>query len=400
MTKALRVLIVDDNRSAADALVRVLKRSGDEVEAVYDGETAIHRIEATRPDLVLTDLKMEPIDGLQVLAAARAMRPPVEVIVFTAYGGVDVAVKAMRLGARDFLTKPVTVDQVLQRLEALRDGGAAAGPVRDPFVAESPAGRDLLAQLQRAAQLPSPVWLEGEIGAGRGFCAHALHQLTAASDAPLIVHDPLRDRPWPTRGTVLLANVDDLPDDAQRTLRRSLDQLPAGVRVVTTASAEARRHLQDGRMRPELFYTLAVVQISVPPLRARTEDILPLLEQAIRGIAARYQRPAPPIPDEAKPRLLRHAWPGNIRELYNLAERAVVIGAEAFVFGPIERRSDGVPAIEEGFDLSKHLEEVEHQILIEALRKAGGDRTRAGRILGVERNTLRYKLAKYGLLDR
>lgn len=416
MAKSLNVLIVDDNRSAAEALARVLRKQGDHVDAVYDGASAIEQIRLKPPDLVLTDLKMEPVDGMQVLAAARELRPPVEVIVFTAFGAVEVAVKAMHLGARDFLTKPVTVDQVAQRLDALRaehpDAQVAeivatpvAVPAQNagaaPFVARSPTGLELHNQLVRAAGVPSPVWIQGELGAGRGFAASTLHQLGPHPEAPYVVRDLGRpDLPWPAAGTVVLPNVDDLPDDLQRALVRSLATVPREVRLVTTASNDGRRLISEGRIRPELYYALAVVVVQVPALRHRPDDVLPLFEQSMEEFAARYGRPRPVVPADAAERLIRHAWPGNVRELSNLAERAVVMGASAFEFEIQEGSADGMPKLEPGFDLAVYLDAVERRILTEALRKAGGDRNRAGRLLGVERNTLRYKLNKYGLLDR
>lgn len=399
----LKVLIVDDNRSAADALVRVLRKQGDDVEAVYGGGAAIDRIRSAPPDLVLTDLKMEPIDGLAVLKEARDQRPPVEVIVFTAYGAVDVAVKAMRLGARDFLTKPVTVDQVAQRLDQLRSERAPTTRPPDGafvFVAESDSSRRMLAALQMAAGVPSPVWLEGEVGSGRGHAARAMHRHGPEPDAPFTIRDPSREDRWPERGTVLLQDVDALPDDLQRGLHRSLASVPDGVRLVSTASTDGRRLVAEGRLRPELYFALAVVVIAVPPLRSRPDDVPQLLEHALDSFAGRYGRVRPTLDAERGHQLAQHAWPGNVRELFNLAERAVVMGVDAFDLDIVEPTGDGLPKLEPGFDLAAHLEGVERRILIEALRRAGGDRNQAGRLLGVERNTLRYKLNKYGLLDR
>lgn len=399
MAQVLNVLIVDDNRSAADALARVLRRDGDNVEATYDGATAIERIKAAPPDLVLTDLKMEPVDGLAVLRAAREMRPPVEVIVFTAFGGVDVAVKAMRLGARDFLTKPVTVEQVAQRLDALRDRASSPPLPTDTFVAESSRAKELHAQLVRAATVPSPVWIQGELGSGRGFCAHTLHRL-GRPEEPFTIRDLGRDAPWPQRGTVLLPNLDDLPDDLQRGLHRALGSLPPGVRLVSTAALDGQRLITEGRLRPELYYALSVIVVNVPSLRNRPEDVMPLLRQAIDTRCARYGRTRPEIPPEVGERLVGHSWPGNVRELLNLAERVVVMGPDAWAFEVVESPTEGMPRLEPGFDLAQYLEGIERRILVAALQLVGGDRNRAGRLLGVERNTLRYKLNKYGLLDK
>lgn len=397
--RRLRILVVDDNHTAADALARVLRKGGDDVDAVYDGQSAIAQLERSAPDLVLTDLKMEPVDGIAVLQAARAQRPPVEVIVFTAYGAVDVAVRAMRMGARDFLTKPITVEQVAARLEKLRVGRDVALEDDQPFVAHAPSSKQLLETLQRAAAVPSPAWIEGEIGSGRVFAAEVMHRFGDPT-RPFTLRDASSDGPWPEAGTVVIPNVDDLPDDVQRSLSRELQAVPPQVRVVATAGPDGRRRVAEGALRAELYYQLSVVVVQVPPLRQRQEDILPLFEQGLKSFADRYRRPVPEVSEAVRQRLTRHMWPGNIRELRNLAERTVVLGGDAADIDITEQPAPGLPNLEPGFSLSSYLETLEKRILVEALRKSAGDRAQAGRLLGVERNTLRYKLNKYGLLDR
>ena len=403
----LKVLVVDDNRSAADAMARMLAKGGDSVQAVYDGSTAIEKIRASRPDVVLTDLKMEPVDGMAVLSVAREQRPPVEVIVFTAYGDVEMAVEAMRLGARDFLTKPVPFEQVANRLDQVRSytpGSAEARAIVSPeahiqFMAKSPAARALLETLRRLAEVPSPVWIEGELGAGRGHAAMALHHM-GQPKKPFSVRDISRDEPWPETGTVLIPNVDELPEDLQRKLYRGLQHAPSTVRLVATSGPNARRHVAEGSLRPELYYALSVIVVRMPPLRERPEDVVPMMEQALETFAQRYQRPRPHLTEEQARRLREHGWPGNVRELVNLAERAIVLGAQELNLDAAPPAVLGMPNLELGFDLAKHLEGIEREILVEALRVSDGDRNHAGRILGVERNTLRYKLNKYGLLDK
>ena len=407
-TQALRILVVDDNRSSADALCKLLRKQGDDVSAVYDGASAIQHIQASPPDVVLTDLKMEPVDGMAVLHAARSQSPPVETIVFTAYGAVDVAVRAMHMGARDFLTKPVTVDQVSARLRALRPdtdelNEALVTKVSD-FVANGSESRGLLETLRRAADVPSPVWLGGELGSGRTYAARTLHQMGAeqrGTSDPFIVISPRSISPWPSEGTLLLPNVDALTESQQLDLVRRLEDLSADVRVIATAGADGRQQVAAGRLRPELYYRLAVVVIRVPPLRRRPEDIVPLFELAIEEFSVQYRRDRPQLTEVNHEQLLSHYWPGNIRELRNLAERTVVLGHEGFNLEVIQHTArPGLPKLEEGFSLSQHLEQVERSILEEALRQAEGDRTIAGKLLGVERNTLRYKLNKYGLLGK
>jgi len=396
----LRILVVDDNKSAADGLARVLTNKGDAVRAVYNGVDAIDLIISDRPDVVLTDMKMEPVDGLEVLRVARDQHPPPEVIVFTGYGGIDTAVKAMRMGARDFLTKPVTVDQIQARLNQIRSGTqpiSSAPP--SEFIARSDASKVHYDMLTRAADVPSAVWIEGEIGSGRSFAARTLHAM-GGSDRAFTIWNVQTEQDWPDSGTVLLSNVDDLPVDLQRRLHRQLQQVPENVRLVATAGPDCQMRLADGTLRQELYYALAVVVISVPPLRQRPEDIVPLIHHAIEKYSERYNRPKPPLRDDQTTDLETHRWPGNVKELFNLVERAVVLGSNTLGLEVTPNRGAGVPDFSPGFNLASYMESIEKQILVEALCQAESDRSKAGKLLGVERNTLRYKLNKYGLLDK
>jgi DNA-binding NtrC family response regulator len=399
---SLKILVVDDNRSAADALARVLSKKGNQVETAYDGQTAITLLQTSPPpDVVLTDLKMEPVDGMAVLRAARACRPPLEVIVFTAYGAVDIAVDAMRLGARDFLTKPVTVEQVELRLKQIRPDHLHPAPttqVIPSFIANSPSSTQLLHAIRQAAEVPSPVLVEGEIGSGRGFVAQTIHQMNK-SDEPFRVWDIGRDTDWPSSGTVLLPNIDDLPDDLQRELVRNLHHVPQEVRLIATAGPDGRRNVAEGNLRPELYFSLAVVVVDVPPLRERPQDIMPLLNQAILHFSKEFGRPTPEIYAHQRDHLEQHAWPGNVREVINLGERAVVMGNNAFNIDIVNAPKTDLPNIDAGFNLATYLEGIEQKILEETLMRTHGDRNQTGKLLGVERNTLRYKLKKYGLLD-
>ena len=387
---------MDDNRSSAAALARLLGRAGDEVEAVFDGASAISVIEANPPDVVLTDLRMEPINGLQVLQAARATKPAPQVIVFTAHGEVDTAVRAMRLGALDFLTKPVTLEQLAVRLDRVR--GVDTDEVPSDFIAEAESSRLLVSLLQRAAAVPSPVWIEGEFGTGRTFCASMIHKLGRDPEQPLRVVDPGSEEDWPSSGTVVLPEVDQLDDASQWRLVRRLHASPPTLRVLATAQPDAPRRVVEGRLLPELFYRLAVVVVPVPTLAERAADIIPLFRQSLARYAERYRLEVPAVTPTMERQLRSHAWPGNMRELLNLAERTVVLGSEAFDLVVREKPAGGLPPLEDGFSLSRYLEQVERRILKEALRKTGNNRTEAGKLLSVERNTLRYKLRKYKLL--
>ncbi len=389
----MKVLIVDDNRSAADALRLVLKRHGYPSEAVYGGAEAIVRLDAGGIDAVVTDLRMEPVDGMAVLAHARGLPAPPEVLVVTGYGTVDAAVEAMRMGARDFLTKPVAPDQLVARLEAL-----VAGEDDLPVATgTSPAAKALRARLEAVSGVRSSVLLRGEPGSGRRWVAAALHR--AAGGRLVVLAHPGRSHreDLAGAGVLLLPGVDHLDEGERRQLLRALDALDEGTRVVAAAGA-GWGPAEAG----ELYYRLAVLVIDLPPLRERAADIPALVEQLVEQRAKALGR-APILPDPRQlAALQRYAWPGNLRELAAVVERALVFGPGAWeVAGAPASAAPGAEVtLGEGFSLAQHLEDIERALLERALEEAGGDRVEVARLLGLERNTLRYKLNKYGLLGQ
>jgi DNA-binding NtrC family response regulator len=399
----ISILVVDDNRSVLDALVLLLEREGYRVVGCGDGQSAIDRIASERFDLVLTDLRMEPVDGMQVVRAARGASPPIETMVFTAYGSVEAAVEAMRLGALDFLTKPVTADQLLHRVQKVAEGAVHE---EEDFLGTSDATQQVRAQAERAAKVRSTVLIMGEIGSGRQHLAHWLHRHGLDADKPLLrmrVGSPVPEAELRAAGTVLVPAFDDWDENAQLALLRSLETLEVGEppRVIATASPSVEMKVAQGAIRPELYFRLAVLTIKVPPLRDRPKDIEILLQHFLQQFAGTFGRPPPAPTADQIDRLRAHAWPGNVRELVNLAERAVVVGPEAYGIQvkTVPTGASSIPKLTEGFNLPNHLEEIERMLLVRAIEQTGGDRPEMGRLLGLERNTLRYKLNKYSLLD-
>ncbi len=397
------MLVVDDNRTAAQAAAILFRREGYEVDVAHDGATAIARISEVPPpfDLVLTDLRMEPVDGLAVVAAARATHPATDAIVMTGYGSVEAAVEAMRLGAVDFLTKPVAADQLLARVRNFRKvpaGGLA-------LVGESHAFAALRDQATRLARVRSTVLLTGDTGTGRRHLAHWLHENGPDADRDLCTLRPGEELP-PERirgaGTLLIPHVDDWSPEAQALLQRQLYTLEPGQppRVIATASAAVGAKAARGELATELYFHLAVIVLHLSPLRERAEDVGPLLHHFVHHHARAFGKPpALPTSDQLAA-LQRHGWPGNLRELANLAERAVVLGPGAWELPATAVASGGLPALGDGFDLAAHLEWTERTLLARAREQAGGDMKEMVRLTGLERNRLRYKLNKYQLLDR
>ncbi len=389
------VLISDDNRSAADALCKVLRREGYDALAVYDGQSAIDRIRDGGIEIVLTDLKMEPLDGMAVLRAAKAQPDPPIVLVFTGYGTVETAVQAMHLGALDFLTKPVTPTQLLQRLREL-DGRGSIITSGDADLWPGRLGR----QLALVAGVTSTVLLIGEPGSGRGSAAARIHGLGGGSDTPMVAI-PRPDRADAEKlsasSAVFFPSVDQLNAESAQHLERLLDALPpphdGGPRIFASA--------RPGWSAPAggaLYYRLAVLVVDIPPLRDRIAELPLLIDRILEERSDLAGREAPRPTAAQLERLKAYHWPGNLREAAAVCERALVFGAQAYDLPDVPGRSP--EALQDGFNLSRYLETEERRLLEQALRQSGGDRTKMSKLLGVERNTLRYKLNKYGLLDR
>jgi DNA-binding NtrC family response regulator len=399
----LRVLVVDDNQTAAMAAAMLLRREGHAVDACTDGAEAIRRIEEHTYDLLLTDLRMEPVDGLAVLRAARSRSPPIEVIVMTAYSSVEAAVEAMRRGAVDFLTKPVTAELLVSRVAAFRRA-PTPGP---PLLGDSPVARAVREEAARVAPVRSAALITGETGTGRRHLARWLHDNGPDRERPLVLAVPSRLPPIAelrAAGSVLLPHIDDWEPDALHALVLLLTLIPPGSppRVLATASPEIGQRAARGELPADLYFRLAVMVLHLPPLRARPDDIAPILQMFLERHARQHLRPPLTPGAETLARLRAHAWPGNLRELENLAERATVMGPQALdALGPAgPPPAGGLPALGDGFDLAAHLEWTERTLLEQAHAKARGDIREMVRLTGLERNRLRYKLNKYELLDR
>lgn len=416
----MKVLVVDDRVATATLLAAAFKRSGVEATARFNVRSAVAWLEEHHPDVVITDLRFDPTpddptpgSGLEVLAAARALARPADTIVFTAHGELDIAVTAMRHGAFDFLTKPVTFEQLwsrtleIQRLRGIPavNAEATVSAVPPPFVAESPKSRELVSLIEQIAPTPAPVWISGEIGSGRGHVAAEIHRRSSRPGGFHVLSPARIPRwEWPEEGTVLIPDIDCLDIRLIERLPGMLRTAPTGVRILATASSGQPSALSATSYWRDVYFSIAVLLIQVPPLRERLEDVDKLFETALDRFARQYGRDVPDNADEILRGYEGHNWPGNLRELFNVAERAVIMGTASLeqVAEPPDFRAgltSRVPELGKGFELSRYLEDVERAILVAALHQANGDRRAAGALLGVERNALRYKLRKYGLLD-
>jgi DNA-binding NtrC family response regulator len=444
-----RILLVEDRDSLRRLLARALADDGYEVAAAATGGDAV-RLLGERPfDLVLTDLKLPDRSGLEVLAASRQAQPRVPVVVLTGYGSIGAAVEAMKLGAHDFLEKPLELPD-LARLVAKAigaeggDGGASAGadaalesddgvfqPAGAPaIVGRHPRLRAALRLLERVAPTETTVLLTGESGTGKELFARALHALSARRRGPAVAvncaaipeallenelfgHEKgaftSADRRQPGRfelaagGTLLLDEIGEIPLAIQGKVLRVLEEhtfervgggrtLHADLRLVAATNRDLQRMVEEGRFRGDLYFRLAVFPIELPPLRERASDVPLLARHLVAGIARRHQLPVPRLAEEAVELLASQPWPGNVRELANVLERAVILAD-----GPELRPADLQPLLGAPAASSPPASGGERDRLRRALIEAAGDKRRAAGLLGISYRALLRKVKEHDL---
>ncbi len=449
MTDA-RILIVDDEAAQRESLGGFLVKQGYDVVLAADGTAALHIVQTAVIDVMLTDVRMPGMDGAELLARAREANPLLEVIVMTAFGTIANAVEAMKHGASGYLTKPVDLDDILlqvgkaverrnlvSEVHALRRQLAAAHSFAG-IVASSPSMIAALDMAARAATTDATVLVRGESGTGKELVARAVHEasprrggpfvaVNCAAIAPTLLESELfghekgaftgADKAHAGRfeaahgGTLFLDEIGDLSPELQVKLlrvlqERSFERVGSNRTIATDARIVAATHrnlgqmVADGAFRQDLYYRLDVVNIQLPPLRERRGDIPALIEHFRRKAVAQYLRPVESISREAMDLLVKHDYPGNVRELENLVTRMVVLAR-----GPVATLADlpggaGAPEIRRledcGGDLVGHLEEIEKRVIREALDAAGGNQSQAARAVGLSERNLRYKLQKWG----
>ncbi len=454
MNVPAHVLIVDDEPNVRKVLGALLEQSGYTTTRAESAAEALRLVRAHDPDLVLTDLKMPAMDGLQLLAELRRDFPEIPVVMLTAHGTVETAVEAMKRGAHDFLTKPFDRRNVVEVIgKALAQAGRARGEFQGPLdtgqrcgmVGRSMAIESLRNLIERIAPTPATVLIAGETGTGKELVAEALHRFSPRRDQPLVrvncgalpetlVESELfgcergaftgADRTRPGRfeladgGTLFLDEIGEMPPAIQVKLLRVLqdgmvDRVGGGrpirvdVRLVAASHRDLDSETRRGSFREDLLYRLRVVEIRVPPLRERLEDVPLLVEFFIDKHSRRLGQPRPTMSAAALAALSEMPWPGNVRQLENAVERAVLLAA-----GP-ELRPEDFGAGEHGppagagtppgrpvdlKDASRAAAaEAERRLILEALQACGHNVTRASERLGLSRRGLQIKMKELGL---
>jgi two-component system NtrC family response regulator len=452
VTGSFRVLAVDDEPLQLELVRGFLVKRGFEVATATDGAEALAHVRAAPVDVVVTDQKMPGLSGVELLAALRAITPELPVIVVTAYGTIEDAVAAIKAGATDYLTKPVNLDELLHRLARVRDRQRLVAENRalrealaerhrlEGIVGESGAMQEVLSLVTRVAASDATVLIRGESGTGKEVLAKAIHHASRRHDGPLVrvncaaLPEPLleselfghekgaftgavaarRGRIEAAQGgTLFLDEIGDVPLHLQVKLLRVLQEreiervgsnrsVPVDVRVLAATHRDLEALVRDGRFREDLYYRINVVTITVPALRDRREDIPVLLDHFLEKFGRVNGKAIRGLTREARDVLLRYDYPGNVRELENVVERAVVLTRDDVIdVGdiPLSVRAAerGPDAQEAAASLPAAVEGLERRMIRDALARAEGVQTRAAELLGVSERVLRYKIAKYGL---
>jgi two-component system response regulator PilR (NtrC family) len=452
-----RVLVVDDEQSMRELLGIMLRQAGYDVMQADGGEAAIQTLKANDAfDLVITDLRMRKVDGLAVLKAAKEHSPRTVVLVVTAFASTDTAVEAMKLGAYDYVTKPFKVDELrltianaLERKRLQDENRELKRQLRtergfDSFVGKSARMLEIFQTIRKTADSGSTVMITGESGTGKELVARALHQESSRRSAPFIsvncgaipetlmeselfghvkgaftgaVHSTEGLFAAADGGTLFLDEITEIPQSVQVKLLRAIQErefrrvgdtrdTKVDVRLIAASNRDLAKAVSEGILREDLYYRLNVIPIHLPPLRERSEDIPVLVAHFVARIAKDVGKPVRGISPDALGVLERYHWPGNIRELENVIERAIVLGSgeqislEALPPHLTAPRgtSDfpvGIPG--SGLDLEQLLSDVELRYIRLALERAGGLQVRAAELLKLSFRQFRYKLQKHGI---
>ncbi|HGK4675140.1 sigma-54-dependent response regulator transcription factor ZraR [Kluyvera genomosp. 2] len=435
------ILVVDDDTSHCTILQALLRGWGYEVSLAHNGRQALEQVRERVFDLVLCDIRMAEMDGIETLKEIKAYNPSIPVLIMTAYSSVGTAVEALKSGALDYLVKPLDFDSLQQTLVAALahtrqpESAAVESAPQSGMVGDSPAMRALLHNIALVAPSDATVLIHGESGTGKELVARALHALSLRGDKPLVTlncaalneslleselfghekgaftgADKRREGRFVEAdgGTLFLDEIGDISPLMQVRLLRAIQErevqrvgsnqtLSVDVRLIAATHRDLAEEVNAGRFRQDLYYRLNVVAIEMPPLRQRREDIPQLAHHFLRRYGERNRKSVQGFTPQAMDLLIHYDWPGNIRELENAVERAVVLLTGEYISErelPLAIVGTPVPACSSADDVIQPLVEVEKEVILAALEKTGGNKTEAARQLGITRKTLLAKLSR------
>jgi len=459
MSDGTRVLVVDDEEIVRESLGGWLAQDGHEIETVPDGPAALERVKAGRWSILLVDLKMPGMDGLQVLEQVKKLQPEAAVVIMTAYATVDTAVTAIKLGAYDYLVKPfdpeelsLMIQKIVSQQRLVRENEVLRKALKREYgfhdvISKSPAMQRVFELAKVAAPSSSTVLVLGESGTGKEVLARAIHRESARKDGPFVAvscaaltetlleselfgHEKGAFTGATARrkgkfeaaqgGTLFLDEIGDISPKLQVDLLRVLEErklqrvggnepVEVDVRIIAATHRDLNAAAREGRFREDLYYRLNVIPIQLPPLRDRREDIPLLVERFLEVLSVELGKKVEGVAADALAALMSHPWPGNVRELKNVLERGAVVTQGHVIqladlgLGPPPAAASAAsgPAGAPGKGGERidppSLEEVEKRHIGEVLKYTGGNVTRSARILGIDRVTLYNKIRRYQL---
>jgi len=446
MDNNFRILVVDDERPLATLLSRILKQAGYKVKIANSGVEAIDKIVGFLPNLVITDLKMPKISGLDLLKKVHPERPEIDFIILTAYATVENAVEAMKQGAFDYIIKPlkdpdelrIAVSRVVEHQSII-----AANTIWRNQLAEGLPPTDIIfagmaevwKEIQQVAKTDATILLQGESGTGKSLIAKAIHYLSGRKgpfvelncaaipetliESELFGHErgaftgAIKTKQGKFElaqdGTIFLDEIGEMPLSAQAKLLRVLQErtfervggitsLNTSARIITATNQNLIDKIREKRFREDLYYRLNVFPITLPPLRERRKAIAALSKYLIQSISARVGKKVPEVSQDTLKQIESYEWPGNIRELHNVFERAIILNQNTKLTLPplttIPSRVQPEPSARR----LRSIQDLEREAIEETIKETGGHRGKAAKILGVSIRTLQYKLKKYSLL--
>jgi two-component system response regulator PilR (NtrC family) len=456
-----RVLVGDDERSMRELLMIVLRRDGHDVLVAEDGRAAVDIMRRERIDILVTDIRMPEMSGVDVLREAKQIDPAIISIIMTAFSSTDTAVEALRLGAADYVNKsPSAANEVrlrvrkelerrhLQQENVLLKRALKSSHQFSNIIGTSAPMLAIFQLIETVAQTASTVLISGESGTGKELVARAIHFNSARKDRPFValncgaLSETLLDSELfghmrgaftgadtnkkglievADKGTVFLDEIGEMSAVVQVKLLRVLqerrfrrlggtEEVEADIRVIAATNRDLSKMVAEGTFREDLFYRINVIPIRLPSLRERAEDIPLLAEHFVSRFASQMGKPIGGVSGAAMAALQAYAWPGNIRELENAMERAVALERSPSILidslpdqvrGAATPVSTPAPAVDSfppaGFDLEQHVQEIEREYIAEALRRAGGVKVKAAELLGMSFRSFRYYTKKYNL---
>jgi len=443
-----RILVVDDEPNARAALAEILREEGYTVDVAADGFKGLARAEEFGPDLVLTDLKMPGMDGVELLRKLRHHDPELPVVIMTAFGAVETAVSAMREGAADYLTKPLNTDELvvvieraLERMRLRRESADLKNQLAerykfDNIIGNSPEMQEVFKTVAQVAPSRATVLITGESGTGKELVAAAIHHRSPRREGPFVrLHcaalaetlleselfghergaftgaDRRREGRFEQAngGTLFLDEIGDITPSTQVKLLRVLQErqfervggnqtLTVDVRLIAATNRDLRQLVLDGRFREDLYYRLNVINVQLPPLRNRRSDVAALATHFLRRFSRENEKAVERFSDGALARIVAYDWPGNVRELENVVERAVVLAdGDAIELHHLPSElgtadtSHAAPVIP-----GSSMADIERFAILQTLEAHGGSTSRAAEVLGISVRKIQYKLHEYG----